>query len=250
MAGSDIIAYDKTTELPAGKVDIYYGESESLAYRYSEMKSVVSEDERSKANKFHNERDRLTYILSHSMLRLTLAKYLNEKPSGIYYRTGLNQKPYLASNALQFNLTHTREAFAFAISRTCSVGIDLENIDNTIDINSISSTYFSQTECDFIFEAENEAINRFYFLWTRKEAFLKALGTGIQENLLKVEVNKTKGIINSGLAVNGGHNPGSAIYYLYSRRIGDSYLSLALPQKTSFMINNLKEDKNLFSILT
>ena len=250
MAGSNIPAYNKTAELCTGNVDIYYGETECLAYRYSEMKSVVSEEEWSKANRFHNERDRLTYILSHSLLRLILAKYLNIEPSGIYYEVGLNQKPCLAGNALHFNLTHTREAFAFAVSRTCSVGIDLEDIDNSIDIYSISRTYFNQSECDFIFEADREATDRFFFLWTRKEALLKALGTGIQDNLLKVEVCKTKGIINSDLAINGEHDPVSGVYYLYSRRIGDSFLSLAFPHKTSFIINNLKEDKHLFSILT
>lgn len=225
-----------------GNVDIFFAETQDLASKYPDLKNYISSYEQLRANKFHSNNNRETYITCHAMLRLVLSHCLNINPLEISYKIGINNKPGLSGNPVYFNLTHTNEAFAFAVSRDFYVGLDLENIIQDIDIHSISTQFFSKKECSFILKSETGAKSRFFKLWTRKEALLKALGTGIINNLPQIEVSGRNNLINKKSFEDLEFDFPFNNLFLYSKKINKYYLSIAIPQKASLNFHNLSSD--------
>jgi 4'-phosphopantetheinyl transferase len=171
-----------------------------------------------------------------------LAQYLNLKPIEVAYKTVFNNKPGLMGNPVHFNLTHTREAFAFAVSGDYCIGIDLEDINQNMDIYSVAKSSFSEKERDYIFKSEKRARDRFFLLWTRKEALLKAIGTGITDDLTAIEVCDKENIIDPKLFTTFNLDITSAEYYIYSKKISNSYLSVAVSHQIKYNFHHLKEE--------
>ena len=231
-----------------GKLDVFYAETRDLSQECSELKNYLSDDERSRADRFHFEKDRETYILCHALLRLKLAQSLNVNPLEITYKTGLNNKPGLTGDPVYFNLTHTRNAFSFAVSRDFCVGIDLEDIKQQINIHSVAKICFSKKEHNFIFNQAKGERDRFFLLWTRKEALLKALGTGITDNLLEIEVGEAENFIDAKLLTAVEQDTNLTEYFVYSKKISNSYISLAVPYQVSYDFHHLNKE-NIFSFI-
>ena len=232
----------------SGKVDLFYAETKELSASYSYLKNYVSKDEHARAGRFHSDKDRETYTTCHAALRLILSKCLKVKPLEIQYKYGINNKPGIAGDPIHFNITHTRESFALAVSSDFYVGIDLEVINRDIDIYSIAKSFFSKKECEYIRKTEIGAKNRFFLLWTRKEALLKALGTGMINNLSEIDVSGRDNLMNlksfDDIVVDYAfHN-----LYIYSKKIRNNWLSLAIPRKNAINLYHLNYE-NIISYL-
>ena len=180
-----------------------------------------------------------TYISCHALLRLVLSKTLNKEPLEVRFFNELYNKPALLGNPLYFNISHTKGAFAFVVSNNHYVGIDLEKVSKIIDFTSIIETYFSSCEREYILESKAEALDRFFLLWTRKEALLKALGTGIIDNLKQVEV--LENIIRREVFDNLIADCLFDDHFIYSTNLSNHFLSVAIPQRGKvllYQINN------------
>jgi 4'-phosphopantetheinyl transferase len=227
-------------------VELFYSETKSLKPYYSQLKNYINSDERLRADKFHFISDRETFITCHALLRLILAKRLNTTPLNISFTKGLNNKPCLQGNQLFFNIAHTRDEYAIAVSGDFHVGIDLEKINQSIDIQSIIGTYFSRKEHDFIFKSKKGARDRFFLLWTRKEALLKALGTGIINNLTSIEVSEQENFIDlksfDNLVLDAAFNE----LFIYSKKLWNYYLSIAIPYKVSVVFYHLNRESTCY----
>ena len=99
-------------------------------------------------------------------------------------------KPRLVSpGRLEFNLSHSGDHALLAVSRERPVGVDIEVVRPIRERDSIVSRYFTDAE-RISFDAVPPPLrdDHFFRLWTRKEAFLKALGVGLSGGLDRVEV--------------------------------------------------------------
>lgn len=239
------VGYETSSGLSSGKLDVFFSETKDLGSRFSEIKNFITSDEQLRADKFHFDNNREIFVICHAMLRLVLARCLNINPLDISYKNGINKKPYLLGNSIHFNLSHTQDAFAFAVSRDFYVGIDLEEIDQRIDIHSIVKSYFSKKEREYILKSEVDAKNRFFLLWTRKEALLKAFGTGIMDDLSQIEVSDKENSLNRKLFNNLSFDYGISNMFLYSGKILKYYLSIATPYKASINFYHLDPDSIL-----
>jgi phosphopantetheinyl transferase len=239
---------EATSENDLIVVDVYYAITRDLITRYSDFINFITKDEQKRAGKFRFAEDKETYISCHALLRSVLSKILNKGPLEIQIITGLNSKPALSDNSLYFNITHTRDAFAFVISKENCVGIDLEKVCIIPDFNSLVKSNFSSLENKYILESEADAIKRFFLLWTRKEAFLKAFGTGIIDDLTQIEVFKNDNFIEKMVFDNLDHYCPNNEFFIYSTEILDNCLSIALPQKSHIFMNRITEE-NLASFL-
>lgn len=116
-------------------------------------------------------------ILSENAWRLFM-KLLQDtgKNRDIQFVFGENGKPYIKDNEFFFNISHSENMVAAAISK-CEVGIDVEIISERN--LKIADRFFNASEIDFIKNSENN-FSDFTKLWTRKEAFLKATGKGLK----------------------------------------------------------------------
>src|SRR3990167_8885637 len=146
--------------------------------------AVLSAEEQQRANRFLQEKHRRQYAISHIALRLILAEYLNENAADLRFTKGEFDKPALIpsqKNNVEFNLSHSYEKALIAVIRGQAVGVDLEFCKRQQDLLELAQRFFSRKECAQISQLGNREDQQqaFYRCWTRKEAFLKAIGRGI-----------------------------------------------------------------------
>jgi 4'-phosphopantetheinyl transferase len=157
-------------------------------HRVERAKQNLSLYEIDRANKFIPKITAASYILSHFFLRKILAEKTKTSLEKLEIVFDTEKKPYGIPHCLDFNISHSQNLFAIAVADHASsiVGVDIEAINYRIDFVDIVHQYFHDTEKAFIFEASNNrdsSVSRFFQVWTRKEAFLKMLGTGLINNL-------------------------------------------------------------------
>jgi phosphopantetheine--protein transferase-like protein len=222
--------------------EVFFAETGSLLTILSCLERYISNDEKKRAARFHFTEDRNTYITSHALVRLIISKKLKTDPLLINYIVGKYNKPGLKDDPLFFNLAHTRDAFALAFTSDFPVGIDLEKINRKIDFHSIAKTYFSRKECEFILKHNKGADERFFLLWTRKEALLKALGTGITDHLTKIEVSEQENYIDGDIFDREVAGNEISDHYIYSKKTGNYFMSIAMPCQVSIPCYNLKKE--------
>lgn len=141
----------------------------------------LNSQELKKTKRFYKEIDRNRFIIYRSILKLVLGAYTNLNVKNIHLDYDFNKKPYLASHPwLHFNLSHSEDFAAIAVSRR-KVGLDIEYMSKDFNFTSMLPDVFDDEETTIIQKA-NDKKNTFYTLWTRKEAFVKALGKGIDED--------------------------------------------------------------------
>jgi 4'-phosphopantetheinyl transferase len=144
---------------------------------------LLSEDERARAASFVFSRDRARYIASRCFLRRVLSHYVERPASAIRFSYSSLGKPELAlphDATLHFNLAHAAGLAVVAISRTGTVGVDVEELRTIADAERLATQFFSPDEREFL-KAAPEAIRSrtFLSLWTCKEAYLKGIGGGL-----------------------------------------------------------------------
>lgn len=172
------------------EVHVWHASLDCISGYYHDL----SIEERLKAERFRNQRDKQRYIISHGILRCILGAYIGCEPSSIKFERREYGKPRLTSRnfefPIRFNMAHSEDIVCFIISKGNEVGIDIEKIKNDFDWYSIAKLYFTPKEAAVLqLLPREEQIKSFLILWTRKEALLKALGTGLSdlENIKAIE---------------------------------------------------------------
>ena len=146
--------------------------------------NVLSSDERERADRFRFPRDRRHFIAARGLLRAILARYLKMRPGDLRFQYRPAGKPALfggsGAEPLSFNLSHSHGLALYAIACGRQVGVDLERIRPDISHDRIARRFFSTREIAALTALPGEQRNRmFFYLWTSKEAFIKATGEGL-----------------------------------------------------------------------
>lgn len=161
--------------------------------RLGELGQLLDPEERERAARFKLPGLGRRFTVSRAGLRILLSRYLGTEPERLTFRYGSRGKPFLSpwrgQDHPQFNLAHSSELALVAVASGRIVGIDLERKQWKDSLQDIAKRYFSPTECELLQrEVSREAkADRFFALWSMKEAILKATGEGIAD-LTKVEV--------------------------------------------------------------
>ncbi len=145
------------------------------------FEKVLAKDETERASRFRFDYLRDAYVLTRGALRHLLGRYLDCDPSGICFRYGDKGKPELCPPAtLHFNLSHSNGIAVVAVASECPVGIDLECLRPLADMEQIAGRYFCPEEALELLALTPHLQQRAFFsCWTRKEAFIKAIGDGL-----------------------------------------------------------------------
>lgn len=160
----------------------YYAED---ATHQPDWSVLLHPNEIDRSGRYHRRDDRLRSLYTRSLLRILVGKYTNQNPLAIRLTKGLRNKPELLDNlGWHVNATHSGNWILLAIGRY-SVGIDVEEVKPDFTFTDVIPISFSTQERQYI-EADGNATVRFYELWTRKEAFVKAIGSGIDETFSQV----------------------------------------------------------------
>jgi 4'-phosphopantetheinyl transferase len=165
---------------PAGRTDVWKIGIQGNLHLLHTFSTMLSQAEHERAKRYHQIRDTNRFIISRGAARAILGKYLNLEPSSVEFCQGPNKKPFLKNSNLFYNISHSGDLILLAIS-TAEIGCDIELINRKFDFSDILIDYFSGQEEAFI--AQENSIERFFILWTRKEAFTKATGKGLDDEL-------------------------------------------------------------------
>ena len=160
-----------------------------------EAPACLSDKERTRADRFKVEHARRDFLISHQLLRKTLSGYLDTDTGSIRYRYGEHGKPHLdtpGQQVLHFNLSHSGDRGLIAICRDCEIGVDIELIQERSNPLQLSRHFMSAEETTKLAGLTDPVAQREYFftLWTRKEAYVKALGKGLLHPLSKTVMNQ------------------------------------------------------------
>lgn len=149
----------------------------------------LSDDEIEKSSKFYFKFDSDTYISSRGVLRELISTYLKIPPKTIYFNYNQYGKPYLKDSTLQFNISHSRNCILLAFTYDSPIGVDVEYCKMDVDFLAIAQDFFSNEEYKKLLSLPlDEKKLGFYRCWTRKEAILKAMGTGLSFSTKQIEV--------------------------------------------------------------
>ncbi|QQC64306.1 4'-phosphopantetheinyl transferase family protein [Paraburkholderia ginsengisoli] len=158
--------------------------------------SVLSAEERAHASRYIRKDDALRFAATRLALRETLGERLGVPPRALRFERDKNGRPRLTSQegtglskTLDFNIAHSGHYALLVLSDRRRVGVDIEVVNRVGHWLSLSPTVFSPHEHAYVMSLpERFRDDVFYNVWTAKEAFLKALGTGIATGMAHFSV--------------------------------------------------------------
>lgn len=143
---------------------------------------ILSADEWLRAERFHHAIDRQRYIRSRTALREILAACVPASAGALRFIRGASGKPSLADSLLRFNLSHSDGLMLLAVTHGREVGVDIESVRENLSFEMLSDHYFPpEDQWQLRITPESQRRAKFFELWTRTEAQLKARGLGLGE---------------------------------------------------------------------
>jgi 4'-phosphopantetheinyl transferase len=226
-------------------VEIIVGELDCTPEALQRLAALLSVAERARAGRFKFEDHRRRYIVARGRLRSLLAERLDTAPESIEIACGSRGKPMLGGRffecGLHFNVSHSENVAVYAFADRREIGIDIEAVREIRDMDSIAARVFSAREHEAYLnlEASKRALG-FFNCWTRKEAFVKALGDGLRYPLDSFEVSLAPGQQAKLLRVED--MPGdSCAWTLDDFTFGNNYVGAVVAQKRPV----LRSDRSL-----
>jgi 4'-phosphopantetheinyl transferase len=156
--------------------------------------ALLSDAERRRASRFAFDRERRRFTVARARLRQLLAERLGVRPEAIELTQGVHGKPALARRCgypdLRFNVSHCEDVAVYAFASGREVGIDVEAVRALCDADEIAARFFSRRENEAYLGLDpSDRPLGFFNCWTRKEAFIKALGEGLSHPLDRFDVS-------------------------------------------------------------
>lgn len=154
---------------------------EADGYLTQECEAILQSDERKRAIQFKLDHLRRRFILCRSALRSLLGRYLQIPAPDVAFIYSPKGKPALTGTTnLHFNVSHSDDIALFVFTRDCEIGVDLERIRDIADMQNIADSFFCRDEADDLRSLTRPERNHAFFrCWTRKEAYVKAIGAGL-----------------------------------------------------------------------
>ncbi len=183
-----------TTSIRVGasytSLDIWYVDLDVSADILNCFRQWLSRDELAKAKRFRSDLHQARYIVGRAALRRVVADRLGCSPAAIRFSYGRNGKPTLEGGRghIEFNLAHSGGDAVIALAGCAAIGVDIELFRPIPDVESLARLVFSDAERREL-ELAPDPVSAFLNGWTRKEAYVKALGLGLTAPLTKITVS-------------------------------------------------------------
>jgi len=160
----------------------------NFIFQLEEFWQILSCNEKKQAQRFVFTQHRERFIVVHGALRQLLANYLSTSPETIDFIYDSYGKPKVEN--ISFNISHSRDLALFAFTKNFDVGVDMEFVKKDFAGDNIARRFFSKYEMQTLLKLPiAEHTSAFFNCWTRKEAFIKAIGKGLSFPLNKFDVN-------------------------------------------------------------
>lgn len=188
-------------ELRPGIVYIWEGRLDVPARVTAAARKLLSARERKRADRFAYDRHRRRYTVAQAHLRRVLGQLTDTSPERIHFHYEEKGKPYLPAGP-SFNQSHSEDRLMIGVAASGRLGVDIEELRQVRLMLGIADKNFAPDEAARMHAAPaNERRRLFFRIWTRKEAFLKALGVGLTHPLRSFSVDPTPGAARGLLQV-------------------------------------------------
>ena len=169
-------------ELNDGTVHLWIADLNSWGNHAGNLRSLLSDEELNRLDRLKIDNKKAEFLSSRSILRIILSMYLTEDPNDLSINYTLAGKPILPNTELQFNVSHSKDFLLCGISLINRIGIDIQEIYPISSLDRIINNFFSPTEIQYLRSLPSREAyqENFFAIWTAKEAYLKAVGEGIQ----------------------------------------------------------------------
>ena len=158
----------------------------------TDKRSLILTLDKEETERYQKRQNRLqsSYLISHAACRQILAHYLKLTAAEIKYKKNQHGKPLLDhKTSLNFNMSHSRDKAIIAVTSDSIVGVDVEYSDKKNSWEKIVPRYFHPDEINYLLaQPKDRQKQTFFQIWTRKEAFIKAIGTGFATSLTSFSV--------------------------------------------------------------
>jgi 4'-phosphopantetheinyl transferase len=195
--------------LPRGEVHIWTAKLDAPRSR-----AALSPDERIRADEFRVDRGGGRYSAARAILRTLLGEYAGIDPAALRFEYGTGGKPSIAipsgDGRLHFNASHCESVAVYAFTRDAEVGVDVELVQPAPDLDDVANKCFSPSEVAALRSVPAALRSRAFFdCWTRKEAYIKAIGEGLCYPLDGFDVTLAPGDAPRLLSVAGDEAAGA-----------------------------------------
>jgi 4'-phosphopantetheinyl transferase len=189
-------------EWPRDEVHVWRSRVDWSPEGLAGLKRILSPDERARVDRFLFEKDQRSHLVSRGWLRVLLARYLDMPGDQFGFDYGVHGKPCLRGRGtrsphqapLQFNVSHSGELVLIALTAGRALGVDVERIRPDTKTVELAERYFSAHERAALAgvgpDLQHDA---FFNAWSRKEAYIKAQGTGLSLSLDSFDVTLAPG---------------------------------------------------------
>ncbi|MCA9069961.1 MAG: 4'-phosphopantetheinyl transferase superfamily protein [Planctomycetaceae bacterium] len=165
----------------------YLSTGDFRAEELAKFATVLSSEERTRANRFAFEKDRRSYVTAHWLVRKVLSHYLPVAQNQWEFTRGLFGKPSISAPKptvpFEFNLSHTVGMVACAVTSVGPIGVDVERV-RAQEYIDVARRFFAPEE---VRQLERLPVpqqrSAFFRFWTLKEAYIKAVGKGLSVDL-------------------------------------------------------------------
>ena len=186
-----------TLSLASGEVHIWVADLAQTEATLNRLEGTLSRDEIERADRYVFAHLRRDYVAARGILRDILSRYTEEDPASFVFCYNRFGKPSLADHAIRFNLSHSCDIAVYAIVKNREVGVDVEYrrpepVES--DFEQFVLRTFSPNENRTLLALPfNQRHEAFYNCWTRKEAYIKAIGDGLNIPLTSFDVSLQPG---------------------------------------------------------
>lgn len=189
---------------------------------------ILSSDELEREERFSSQRSRHTFTTTRAILRIICSAYVNAEPEALIFSYSDQRKPFLRSPhagwSLEFNVSHSCNLALLAFAQARVVGVDVEHIGRDLDHEALAKRFFSPNE-QLELNALPASERHLAFLrgWARKEAYLKAIGTGLTNRLNELDFSLKPENENAALSRAGIFE--AREFYLRDIPAGEGYVA-------------------------
>jgi 4'-phosphopantetheinyl transferase len=172
------------------QVDIWRAGLDLCPADLDALTAVLDGEELGRAAQIRTERERQHFVAARGLLRTLLGRYSGLDPETVAFVYNQYGKPAFAQNAsLYFNLSDSHGAALFAFTRDAQVGVDLEQIRDSVAYEALAERFFTAGERAALEQLDpSRRREAFFTCWTRKEAYAKGLGETLAVALNRFDV--------------------------------------------------------------
>ena len=170
--------------LSAGRIEVFFIDLKQPTHEQAWYEASLTSKESQRAARYRIDEKRTEFAVTRGSLRRLLASLTGIEPERVPLEFGLHGKPSLKHDSIRFNVSHSHDAALIAITLDSEIGVDIEQVRPRVSYMRLAERFFSPVERDELLQLpKDDQQFGFFACWTRKEALLKADGSGIARGL-------------------------------------------------------------------